>query len=244
MSPRTLLLRAALPVALLLLATACGPLLDGAEGRGSEGPDTDVPSIADVTPLADPRTWRGEVDINLPEPDIRPVEDDPAPTLPVTVTDAQGTRVRVTDASRILALDIYGTLSQTVFESRPRRPDRGPRRLLGVRRDRGPPAGHPERPRAQCRGDPGARPDGGRHRHLARAVGRAAPGPRRGHPGRGRRQRAQPRQPRAADPAGGERARRPGPGRGARPADRAGGDRRARRDREGRSRRRDRQACG
>lgn len=116
MSPRTPLLRAVLPGALLLLATACGPVLDGAGGHRGDGPDTDVPSIADVTPLADPRTWRGEVDINLPEPDIRPVEDDPAPALPVTVTDAQGTRVRVTDVSRILALDIYGTLSQTVFE--------------------------------------------------------------------------------------------------------------------------------
>ena len=117
MSPHPRLRRAAAALALLLTATACGPVLDGAGGgHGGEGPDTAVPSIADVTPIADPRSWKGEVDINLPEPDIRPVEEDPTPRLPATVTDAQGTKVEVTDVSRILALDIYGTLSQTVFE--------------------------------------------------------------------------------------------------------------------------------
>lgn len=117
MSPHPRLRRATAAVALLLTATACGPVLDGAGGgHGGEGPDTAVPSIADVTPIADPRSWKGEVDINLPEPDIRPVEEDPTPRLPATVTDAQGTKVEVTDVSRILALDIYGTLSQTVFE--------------------------------------------------------------------------------------------------------------------------------
>lgn len=125
MVPRSLLRRApsrraarAVAVALVMAGlTACGPVLDGAGGgHGDDGPVTTVPSIADVTPLADPRSWQGEVDINLPEPDIRPVEENPAPDLPAAVTDAQGTKVEVTDVSRILALDIYGTLSQTVFE--------------------------------------------------------------------------------------------------------------------------------
>jgi len=42
----------------------------------------------------------------------------PAPTtpsLPVTVTDAQGTEVTVTSADRILPLDLSGTISSTVF---------------------------------------------------------------------------------------------------------------------------------
>ncbi|KRC54973.1 MULTISPECIES: heme/hemin ABC transporter substrate-binding protein [unclassified Nocardioides] len=120
MVPRSRPRRAADTLALVLLATAltgCGPVLDGSgNGHGDDGPVTEVPSIADVTPLADPRSWQGEVDINLPEPDIRPVEEDPAPQLPARVTDVQGTRVEVTDVSRILALDVYGTLSQTVFE--------------------------------------------------------------------------------------------------------------------------------
>ncbi len=100
----------------LLLLTACGPVLDSAGGHGEDEPGIDVPSIADVEALADPKAYQGTVDINLPEPEIRPVDDDPTPQLPATVTDAQGTKVTVTDTSRILALDIYGTLSQTVFE--------------------------------------------------------------------------------------------------------------------------------
>lgn len=117
-SPRALpatALAALLGLVLPILA-GCGPVLDGARGEGDDGPVTDVPAIADVTPLAEPRSWRGAVDVNLPEPDIRPVAQDPEPQLPARVTDAQGTRVRVTDVSRVLALDIYGTLSQTVFE--------------------------------------------------------------------------------------------------------------------------------
>lgn len=114
-SRRLVLGTAGVLLAVLALG-ACGPVLDSPSADGEDGPATSVPSIADVTPLDDPRSWDGAVDINLPEPDIRPVTEDPRPALPVTVTDVQGTRVTVTDASRILALDIYGTLSQTVFE--------------------------------------------------------------------------------------------------------------------------------
>lgn len=100
----------------LVLASACGAVLDGAGGHGTDQPATAVPALSDVSPLADPRSWQGPVDINLPEPDIRPVEVDPTPDLPARVTDAQGTEVTVRNVDRILALDIYGTLSQTVFE--------------------------------------------------------------------------------------------------------------------------------
>lgn len=117
-SPTTRPLRTLAAVAAAALAlSACGPVLDGKQGGpGKDAPGTDVPSIADVSPLADPKAYQGPVDINLPDPEIRPVEDDPTPQLPVTVTDAQGTKVTVEDTSRILALDVYGTLSQTVFE--------------------------------------------------------------------------------------------------------------------------------
>jgi len=46
---------------------------------------------------------------------VTPVEEDPTPTLPVTVTDFTGEQVTVTDTSRILALDNYGTLATTVY---------------------------------------------------------------------------------------------------------------------------------
>lgn len=104
--------------ALTLIATGCGPAVDrsssAADGARTAG--STVPELAAVTPLADPRTWTGAVDIDLPDPTIRPVTRSPEPDLPVTVTDAQGTRVTVADTSRILALDVYGTLAQTVFE--------------------------------------------------------------------------------------------------------------------------------
>jgi len=117
MVPRTTRLARTLAAVLGVLAlTACGPVLGGAEGADEERPGTAVPSVADVTPLDDPRSWQGAVDVNLPEPEIRPIEENPTPSLPATVTDAQGTEVTVEDTSRILALDIYGTLSQTVFE--------------------------------------------------------------------------------------------------------------------------------
>ncbi len=105
------------------LVLATGSLLAGCGlSTGSPGDDAseaaasgDVPSLAEVTPLDDVRDWEGEV-IAAADAPIDPVADAPSPKLPVTVTDVQGTKVTVTDASRILALDVYGTLSRTVYE--------------------------------------------------------------------------------------------------------------------------------
>jgi len=47
--------------------------------------------------------------------DVVPVTTQSVQTLPVTVTDSQGTEVTITDTSRIITLDIYGTISQVVF---------------------------------------------------------------------------------------------------------------------------------
>ncbi|MFI8565915.1 hemin ABC transporter substrate-binding protein [Rhodococcus sp. NPDC078407] len=49
------------------------------------------------------------------DPDPQPVADDPAAVLPVTVTGFDGVAVTVTDNSRIVAADQYGTLAETVF---------------------------------------------------------------------------------------------------------------------------------
>ncbi len=46
---------------------------------------------------------------------LRPVADNPTPALPVTFTDSRGKAVTVTDASRILALDMSGSLATTVY---------------------------------------------------------------------------------------------------------------------------------
>jgi iron complex transport system substrate-binding protein len=105
--------------ALVSLATlvACG----AASGQGSAGDDDAsavraAPALSSVTPLPDPRAWDGLVTARVGDDAVRPVADDPEPQLPIRVTDAQGTRVTVTDTSRILALDVYGTYARTVFE--------------------------------------------------------------------------------------------------------------------------------
>lgn len=113
--------RAHLAVALLLLGalslTACGT--GSLASVGSSTPDdraVAAPRLGDVEALADPRTWQGGSTASLGEAPLRPVAEDPRPDLPVTVTDAQGTEVRVEDADRILALDLSGSLAQIVFE--------------------------------------------------------------------------------------------------------------------------------
>ncbi|MGI5151586.1 heme/hemin ABC transporter substrate-binding protein [Plantactinospora sp. CA-294935] len=49
------------------------------------------------------------------QPGIEPIATDPEPQLPVVYPDITGQSVTVTDASRILALDTYGTLATTVY---------------------------------------------------------------------------------------------------------------------------------
>jgi iron complex transport system substrate-binding protein len=116
----------ALLLAVVLVVTgACG--LTGASGGPGNGDDvgdrrdavatsgTAAPDLADVSPMSDVRAWDGEATAVADTP-VEPVAAHPRPVLPATVTDAQGTKVTVEDASRVLALDVYGTLARTVFE--------------------------------------------------------------------------------------------------------------------------------
>ncbi len=104
-----------------LLATVAALLVALTAGcSGTSGPATAAVDggrrLADVTPVADPRAVTGPSTAVVADSAVRPVTDAPDPQLPVTVTDAQGTAVTVTDVSRVLALDVYGTLARTVFE--------------------------------------------------------------------------------------------------------------------------------
>lgn len=114
--------RAALAVAALALLAAsplvagCG--IQGSSGEAAEpsaGGERTARSLDEVEPLTDPRDWSGPATAVVPDTPVDPVEAT-AQQLPATVTDAQGTKVTVTDTSRILALDVYGTLARTVFE--------------------------------------------------------------------------------------------------------------------------------
>ncbi|OZE94434.1 ABC transporter substrate-binding protein [Rhodococcus sp. 14-2470-1b] len=51
----------------------------------------------------------------IADPDPEPVDAQQQPTLPVTVRGVDGTDVTITDASRIVAADQYGTLTTTVY---------------------------------------------------------------------------------------------------------------------------------
>jgi iron complex transport system substrate-binding protein len=86
-------------LAIAALASACGGEAGGGERRAADraaGPDC----AGARTAASD--GW------------VEPVGPPPEPRLPTTVADFTGERVTVDDASRILALDTYGTLATTV----------------------------------------------------------------------------------------------------------------------------------
>lgn len=98
---------------LALTLTSCGV----ATGVG-EGPEkiSGIPSASEVSAIDDPRSFSGELALQLVDDPIEPVATEPVPQLPAVVTDNQGTVVEVADVSRILPLDIYGTISRIIFE--------------------------------------------------------------------------------------------------------------------------------
>lgn len=97
--------RALALVTALALTTACSTT-PTTEDRV---PLSQVTAATDAHALTGPSTASAHTTID-------PVADRPESHLPATVVDAQGTEVTVTDTDRILALDLYGTLSRTVFE--------------------------------------------------------------------------------------------------------------------------------
>lgn len=101
---------------LVLALAGCG-IEVGKDDEGHSGPQgAAAPNLDSVEPLADPRDWKGAVTAVAQDAAVQAVAENPEPQLPVTLTDSQGTRVTVKSTDRILALDIYGTLSRTVFE--------------------------------------------------------------------------------------------------------------------------------
>ncbi|WP_137725897.1 heme/hemin ABC transporter substrate-binding protein [Prescottella subtropica] len=58
---------------------------------------------------------RGQTTAVVADLDPRPITENPTPQLPTTVRSFDGADVTVTDVSRIVTADRYGTLTQTVF---------------------------------------------------------------------------------------------------------------------------------
>lgn len=100
-----------------LVALALLPLAACSAQAESAAPAAQAaPALGSVRPLADPRAYDGPSTALIGDDAVDAIDPPPQPRLPVTVTDAQGRKVTVRDVSRVLALDIYGTLSRTVFE--------------------------------------------------------------------------------------------------------------------------------
>ncbi|XMX16858.1 ABC transporter substrate-binding protein [Corynebacterium aurimucosum] len=83
----------------------------GLTACGVQGSYTD--QLPDPQDLSDPRSFEGVTEVS-DFADIEPVSTKIQPALPVELTDADGYDVSVTDVSRILALDIYGTYTKTL----------------------------------------------------------------------------------------------------------------------------------
>ncbi len=95
-----------------LLVAGCSPIEPAAK---AEAPTATGVALADVTPIEEPKTYVGpSTALMTGETPLEPIEPG-TPQLPVTVTDMQGTEVTITDTSRILALDVYGTTSRIVY---------------------------------------------------------------------------------------------------------------------------------
>ena len=106
---------------LLLVLTACGGGSGTAAAQDGEPQASEQAGVLEQAKAAllehaveDPKSLTGPTQANS-VPEVQPLENPSDPQLPVTVTDYQGTQVTVKDTSRILALDLYGTLAQTVI---------------------------------------------------------------------------------------------------------------------------------
>lgn len=105
---------AALLLALALVLTACaGP---GTPTTASTTGEVRTDSLAEATVLETPKEHVGAEVAVLADRPIAPPAEPVEPQLPATVVDNQGTEVTITDTSRVLALDLNGTLGRLVAE--------------------------------------------------------------------------------------------------------------------------------
>lgn len=92
--------------------------LSGCVSAGAADDDrcvqAEVP-LAELDLADDVRAIEGPSTACLSSDAIEPVSEDSRPDLPVSLTDAEGREVEVDDVSRILPVDISGTIAATVF---------------------------------------------------------------------------------------------------------------------------------
>lgn len=104
------------------LVTAGALLLSGCQVASSHGAVTsgatvELPPLTTLTPVADPTSWQGPSTAIIGEPSLPKVSDHPEQHLPAKVVSRDNTgeiEVEVTDASRVIALSLTGTLAELV----------------------------------------------------------------------------------------------------------------------------------
>lgn len=110
------LLSSVLSTVLAFGLSACGVGAGNSGGVG-DARETSFDTALDALPKADavpPAADARDVSFAGYVGDVTPVTTDAAPALPVNLTDADGEDVTVTDVSRIVPLDISGTISRTL----------------------------------------------------------------------------------------------------------------------------------
>lgn len=108
---------------LLAGVLACTLVLAGCmsdDPHGAAGVDVvgDRTPLSEVEPLADPASFEGQVTATLASRAIEPIVENPEQSLPTTVTSYDRTGeipVEITDASRVVAVDIAGSIASTVW---------------------------------------------------------------------------------------------------------------------------------
>ncbi|WOF22824.1 ABC transporter substrate-binding protein [Microbacterium betulae] len=106
----------ALLTGLLALAACASPSAGGGEDAAAIAETR--PALSELDVLDDPRSYVGESTATLSDAAITPVEEEPDQSLPATVTSydqAGETEVEVVDTSRVVAVDLAGSVAATVW---------------------------------------------------------------------------------------------------------------------------------
>ena len=110
-------------LAVVAAAVAMAVALAGCQTGGANQTDTalavqDLPPLSELTPIADPTSYEGPSTAPIGGPTLLPIAESPEQELPVTVVshDRSGdAEVTVTDASRVLAISMTGTLAELTY---------------------------------------------------------------------------------------------------------------------------------
>lgn len=96
--------------ALLIVVAGCGGVAESSAGRDDSTPQTSAaaPDAENALELTGP-TEAETI------PDMAPVVSGITTKFPATVTDATGKKITIESADRVLALDLYGSLTDTVI---------------------------------------------------------------------------------------------------------------------------------